>query len=297
MCGAVRAASIFAFGGRRGRGLRAKTMTGGLSGMVGHRGAKQCRCQSRGQMGYSEIRNWTLMPHQRSSMNCTSPERLTIAVKTNEVVSGLLLVPERQSACFVLAHGAGAGMTHPFMASIATGLCERGIATLRYQFPYMEKGSRRPDPPSVAQAAVRAAVAEARARLPSVPLFAGGKSFGGRMTSQAQAAGTLSGVLGLGFLGFPLHPAGKPSISRAEHLRRVDVPMLFLQGTRDALADPSLIQQVTMDIGQRASLAMIADADHSFHVPARTGRTDAEVRTELLDLLAAWMNRVVAKVA
>lgn len=228
-------------------------------------------------------------------MSSTSPERLTIAVNASEAVSGLLLVPEDHRACLVLAHGAGAGITHPFMAAIATGLCERGIATLRYQFPYMEKGGRRTDPPPVAQAAVRAAVAEALACLPSVPLFAGGKSFGGRMTSQAQAASGLSGVLGLAFLGFPLHPAGKPSVARAEHLRRVDVPMLFLQGTRDTLADVALIEQVTTGIGQKASLAMFADADHSFHVPARSGRTDAEVRAELLDLLAGWMDQVAAQ--
>jgi predicted alpha/beta-hydrolase family hydrolase len=230
-------------------------------------------------------------------MSCTSPKRLTVAVNASEVVSGLLLVPEHHTACVVLAHGAGAGMTHPFMAAIAAGLCERSIATLRYQFPYMEKGGRRPDSPAVAQAAVRAAIAEAQARLPSVPRFAGGKSFGGRMTSQAQAASPLPGVLGLAFLGFPLHPAGKPSVTRAEHLRRVDVPMLFLQGTRDTLADASLIEQVTTDLGQRASLAMIPDADHSFHVPARSGRTDADVRTGLLDALAAWMNRVAAQSA
>lgn len=230
-------------------------------------------------------------------MSCTSPERLTIAVNANEVVSGLLLVPEHHGACLVLAHGAGAGMTHPFMSAIATGLCERGIATLRYQFPYMEKGSRRPDAPPIAQATVRAAVAEAQARLPSVSLFAGGKSFGGRMTSQGQAASALPGVAGLAFLGFPLHPAGKPAVARAEHLRRVDVPMLFLQGTRDTLADASLIEQVTTDLGQRTSLTMIPDADHSFHVPARTGRTDAAVRTELLDVLAAWIDRVAAQVA
>jgi uncharacterized protein len=228
-------------------------------------------------------------------MTCTSPNRLTISVNENETVSGLLIVPKHHRACLVLAHGAGAGMTHPFMAAIASGLCERRIATLRYQFPNMEKGRRRPDPPPVAQAAVRAAVTEAQARLPSVPLFAGGKSFGGRMTSQAQAASPLPGVLGLAFLGFPLHPAGKPSVARAEHLHRVNVPMLFLQGTRDTLADTPLIQAVATDIGQRASLAMIADADHSFHVPARTGRTDADVKIELLDVLVAWMDRVVGE--
>jgi uncharacterized protein len=221
-------------------------------------------------------------------------ERLRISVNETEAVSALLLVPEHPRACFVLAHGAGAGMEHPFMAAVAAGLCERGIAALRYQFPYMEKGHRRPDPASVAQATVRASVAEMRARLPSLPLFAGGKSFGGRMTSHAQAASQLPGVLGLAFLGFPLHPAGKPSIARAEHLHRVGVPMLFMQGTRDALADASLIQEVTRTLGMRATLANIPNADHSFHVPARTGRTDEEVRTELLNVLVAWMDRVLA---
>ena len=228
-------------------------------------------------------------------MTCTSPEPLAIHVNDRAAVSGLLLVPEHPRACIVLAHGAGAGMRHSFMAAVATGLCVRGIATLRYQFPFMEKGGRRPDPPAVAQATVRAAVAQAQTCLPSLPLFAGGKSFGGRMTSQAQAASPLSGVVGLAFLGFPLHPAGKPSVTRAEHLHRVNIPMLFVQGTRDALADASLLQQVTADVGGQASLIMIADADHSFHVPARTGRTDEQVLTELLDVLAAWVGQLINK--
>jgi uncharacterized protein len=227
-------------------------------------------------------------------MRRTSPERLTITVNENEAVSGLLLVPGNPKACIVLAHGAGAGMDHPFMAAIAAGLCQREIATLRYNFAYMEKGGRRPDTPATAQAAVRAAVTKAQACLPSMPLFAGGKSFGGRMTSQAQAGAPLPGVIGLAFLGFPLHPAGKPSVARAEHLRRISVPMSFMQGTRDALADASLIRQVTDGLGARASLTMIADADHSFHVPARSGRTDGEAMTELLDVLAGWMDRVLA---
>jgi len=227
-------------------------------------------------------------------MTCTSPVRLSIVVSESEPVSGLLFLPRRPRACIVLAHGAGAGMLHPFMDAIATGLCERNIASLRYQFPYMEKGSRRPDPPSVAQATVRAAVAAARARLPSIPLFAGGKSFGGRMTSQAQETASLPGVIGLIFLGFPLHPVGKPSVARADHLYRVEVPMLFVQGTRDALAEASLIQQVASDMGRRASLIWIAAADHSFHVPMRSGRTDAQARTELLDVLVGWMDRIVA---
>ena len=217
---------------------------------------------------------------------------LIIQVDPNQTVSGLLLVPDRARACFVLAHGAGAGMSHPFMEAIASGLGERGIATLRYQFPYMEKGSKRPDPPAVAQATVRAAVAEARLRMPALPLFAGGKSFGGRMTSQAQAASALPDVIGLAFLGFPLHPAGKPSRTRGEHLSNVHIPMLFMQGTRDALADVVLIRQVVTELGARASLATIPDADHSFHVPARSGRTDPQVRSELLDVLAAWLDRV-----
>jgi hypothetical protein len=224
-------------------------------------------------------------------MSRISPERLMISVNASEAVSGLLLVPEHPRACIVLAHGAGAGMAHPFMAAVAEGLCERGIATLRYQFPYMEKGGRRPDPPSVAQATVRAAVVEAQRRLPSVTLIAGGKSFGGRMTSQAQAASPLSGVLGLVFLGFPLHPANKPSTIRAEHLHQVMLPMLFVQGTRDALAEISLIRQVTTDLGRRTSLMMIPDADHSFHVPLRTGRTDEGVMAEILEGLAAWIDR------
>jgi uncharacterized protein len=184
-------------------------------------------------------------------------------------------------------------MTHPFMEAVAVGLGERGIATLRYQFPYMEKGGRRPDPPSVAQAMVRAAVAEAHVRLPSLRLFAGGKSFGGRMTSQAQATSPLAGVVGLAFLGFPLHPAGKPSVQRGDHLSGVHVPMLFVQGARDALADTALINRVVKDLGPRASLEMIPDADHSFHVPARSGRTDQQVMSQMLDLLVGWFHRVV----
>jgi predicted alpha/beta-hydrolase family hydrolase len=192
----------------------------------------------------------------------------------------------------VLAHGAGAGMAHPFMASVAAGLAERGIATLRYQFPYMEGGSKRPDPPALAQATVRAAVAAAARVAPDLPLIAGGKSFGGRMTSQAQAAAPLAGVRGLAFLGFPLHPANKPSEARAKHLADVAVPMLFLQGTRDALADLALLRPVVDGLSPRATLVLFDDADHSFHVPARTGRKDADIRREMLDAFAAWAERV-----
>ena len=184
--------------------------------------------------------------------------------------------PARPRACYVLAHGAGAGMTHPFMTAIADGLAERGIATLRYQFPYMEQGGKRPDAPKLAQATVRAAVAEAARLMPKLPLIAGGKSFGGRMTSQAQAETPLAQVRGLAFLGFPLHAAGRPSEERAAHLFEVKIPMLFLQGTRDALADIALMRKLAKALGKRATLIAIEDGDHSFHVPARTGRNDAE---------------------
>ena len=214
---------------------------------------------------------------------------LDVTLDDSRRVSALLEVPDNARACLVLAHGAGAGMTHPFMADAARELAERGIATLRYQFPYMEQGSRRPDTPAVAQATVRAAVAEAAARLPGVPLFAGGKSFGGRMSSQAQAAQPLPGVKGLVFFGFPLHPAGKPSDTRAQHLAEVKVPMLFLQGTRDDLADLALLRPVVERLGSRAALAIFEDADHSFHVRARSGRTDAQVRAAMLDAVVTWM--------
>jgi predicted alpha/beta-hydrolase family hydrolase len=184
-------------------------------------------------------------------------------------------------------------MTHPFMAKVAAGLGERGIATLRYQFPYMEKGSKRPDAPAVAHAAVRAAVAEAARRCEGVPLIAGGKSFGGRMTSQAQAAAPLAGVHGLAFFGFPLHPAGKPSNDRAKHLADVHVPMLFLQGTRDALAELTLFEPVVKGLGPLATLHPVRDADHSFHVPARSGRNDGEVMNKILDTFVAWAGAIV----
>ena len=210
-------------------------------------------------------------------------------------VSGLLLEPPGARACYVLEHGAGAGMTHPFMAAVAAELGERGIATLRYQFPYMERRSRRPDPPKLAHATVRAAVAEALIRLPKLPLVAGGRSFGGRMTSQAQALSPLAGVRGLAFLGFPLHPAGRPSQERGRHLSAVQIPMLFLQGTRDALAELPQLKPLCAALGKRATLQLFADADHSFHVPARTGRNDAQVRSEMLDALAGWIDAVAAQ--
>ena len=224
----------------------------------------------------------------------TTAELLRLPVGDSRTVSALLEVPERARACYVLAHGAGAGMTHPSLETVAAGLVERGIATLRFQFPYMEQKSRRPDPPPVAHATVRAAVAEAGKRVPKLPLVAGGRSFGGRMTSQAQATSPLPGVKGLVFLAFPLHPAGKPSAERASHLFEVTIPMLFLQGTRDALADPTLLKPLCAKLGERATLRLFDDADHSFHVPARSGRTDAQIRAEMLDALAAWVDGVIA---
>ena len=220
-----------------------------------------------------------------------SPKAVTIPVDDAQRVSGLLQNPRGAHACYVVAHGAGAGMGHPFMAAIANELAQRGIATLRYQFPYMERGSKRPDSPKLAQATVRAAVAEAARLLPKLALFAGGKSFGGRMTSQAQAAAPLPGVRGLAFLGFPLHAPGRPSDERAEHLFEVEVPMLFLQGTRDEFSDLTLLEPVVEKLGPRATLQTFQDANHSFHVPARSGRKDAQVRAQMLDVLAAWIGR------
>jgi predicted alpha/beta-hydrolase family hydrolase len=216
-------------------------------------------------------------------------EAVTIPIEDADPVSGLWQAPARAIACLVLAHGAGAGMAHRSMAAIAEGLAERNIATLRYQFPYMERGGKRVDPPPVAHAAVRAATAEARRRAGQAPLFAGGKSFGGRMTSQAQALAPLDGVRGLVFFAFPLHPAGKPSDARAAHLSAVAIPMLFLEGTKDQLAELSLLKPVVADLGDRASLELIEEADHAFHVPARSGRTDAEVLAQILNTAAAWM--------
>ena len=227
-------------------------------------------------------------------MSSVAAERVTISGEDGIKVSGLLQAPSRARACYVLAHGAGAGMDHPFMRSVAAELDQRGIATLRYQFPYMEQRAKRPDVPQVAQATVRAAAAAALRLLPGLPLVAGGKSFGGRMTSQAQAKAPLPGVRGLAFLGFPLHPAGRPSQDRAQHLFDVQIPVLFLQGTRDALASLDQLEPVCRALGARTTLRLFADADHSFHVPARSGRTDAQVRGDLLDALAAWIDGVIA---
>ena len=228
-------------------------------------------------------------------MSSTPAKAVGITVSDTTRVSGLLQQPPSARACYVLAHGAGAGMNHPFMENVAHGLASRGIATLRYQFPYMERGSKRPDPPPLAQATVRAAVAEAQRLLPDTVLMAGGKSFGGRMTSQAQAKAPLEGVHGLAFLGFPLHPAGRPSQDRAEHLFEMQIPVLFLQGTRDNLASLDQLKPVCKQLGKRATLTLFADADHSFHVPARTGRKDTQVLDEVLDALAAWLDNVILR--
>jgi len=216
-------------------------------------------------------------------------ELLSFSVGDGLRVSARLALPPHARACYVFAHGAGAGMEHPFMTAMAVGLAERGVATLRYQFPYMERGSRRTDPPQLCHATVRAAVAEGARLAPELPLIAGGRSFGGRMTSQAQSLAPLPGVRGLAFLGFPLHPAGRPADTRAEHLTRVQIPMLFLQGTRDALAERSLLEALLTRLGPRASLCWLDEADHSFHVAARSGRNEAQVRSTLCAALCTWM--------
>ena len=209
------------------------------------------------------------------------------------IVSGLLNNPPAARACYAFAHGSGAGMIHPFMAAVSAGLSERGISTLRYQFPYMEKRSKRPDVPSIAHATVRAAVAEASRQCPKLPLFAGGKSFGGRMTSQAQSLSPLPKVRGLAFVGFPLHLAGKPADDRTKHLFDIKIPMLFLQGDNDKLAKLSLLEPLTKALGSRTSLRVFEHADHSFHVPVRSGRNDRAVMNEMLDALAAWIEGVI----
>ncbi len=226
-------------------------------------------------------------------MTVAEAQKLEIAIPVSASVSALLIRPGDARAAYVFAHGAGAGMNHKSMEEIATGLATRGIATLRYQFPYMECGSKRPDSPAVAHAAVRAAVARAERHCDGLPLFAGGKSFGGRMTSQAQALSPLAGVRGLAFLGFPLHPAGKPSSERAKHLTKIKIPMLFLQGTRDALAELNLLEPVVKGLGHSSTLHLVKEADHSFHVLRRSGRNDAEVLDEVLDAFAAWADAMI----
>jgi uncharacterized protein len=222
-------------------------------------------------------------------MPAIRPEQLKLDVDAAGPVSALLLRPAAAKACFVFAHGAGAGMNHEFMTRVSAALFERNIASLRYQFHYMERGSKRPDPPPIAHATVRAAIAEAAQCCPGLALIAGGKSFGARMTSQAHSIAPLPGVRGLAFLGFPLHPAGKPSNARATHLDKVGIPMLFIQGTRDKLAELTLLEPVVARLGPAATLHLVRDADHSFHVPARSGRKEADVMTEIVDTFATWM--------
>nr|WP_249154619.1 alpha/beta family hydrolase [Bradyrhizobium manausense] len=225
---------------------------------------------------------------------------MIVAVKTKELkldinnigtVSAILTQPDSARACYVLAHGAGAGMRHASMDKIAEGLAKRGIATFRFNFPYMENKQGRPDQPAVAHAAVRAAVEEAARLCPGLKVVAGGKSFGGRMTSQAQSKAPLPGVKGLAFLGFPLHAAKKPSSERAEHLGSVAIPMLFLQGTRDGLADLSLLKPVVAALGEKATLHEIEGGDHSFAVLKKSGRTNDEALAEVLDTLAGWIDQ------
>jgi predicted alpha/beta-hydrolase family hydrolase len=224
-------------------------------------------------------------------MSAGEPLEIAVGERIGRV-SGLLLRPSEPWAGYVLAHGAGAGMEHPFLESVARALMARGIATLRYQFPYTEAGRRRPDPPGVLLATVRAAVARACELMPGIRLFAGGKSMGGRMTSNAAADRPLDGVAGLIFLGFPLHPPKRPAVDRAEHLARVALPMLFLQGTRDDLADLELIREVGAGLGPCVTLHAVEGADHSFAVLKRSGRTGAEVLEELADAIAAWARSV-----
>lgn len=211
----------------------------------------------------------------------------------DESVSGILQLPKQANAILVLAHGAGAGMRHKFLAAVAKGLAEREIATFRYQFAYMEAGRKRPDPPAKAVAAVRAAVAKAEKLAPDLPVFAGGKSFGGRMTSTAEAEAHMTGIIGLVFLGFPLHPPGKPSTERGAHLADVQVPMLFLQGTRDNFAEEALIRKTCKGLGKRAQLTLFDEADHSFHAPKSSGRTDAQTMDAMLDEIADWIGGLI----
>ncbi|MFT4120899.1 alpha/beta family hydrolase [Bradyrhizobium sp.] len=222
-----------------------------------------------------------------------------MAVKTQELkldlgpngpLSAILTLPADARACYVLAHGAGADMRHSFMAKVAEGLAARDVATFRFNFPYMEKKQGRPDQPPVAHAAIRAAVEEAARLCPGLKLVAGGKSFGGRMTSQAQSKAPLPGVRGLAFLGFPLHADGKPSAERAEHLAGIASPMLFLQGTRDKLADLGILRPVIEALGPKATLHEIEGGDHSFAVLKKSGRSNDEALAEVLDTLTAWID-------
>jgi len=221
-----------------------------------------------------------------------SAKERTIALADGSSVSALWQNPKGAKAVLVLAHGAGAGMSHKHMATTADGLEARGVAVLRYNFAYMEKGSKRPDNPPVAHAVVRAAVAHAGKLAGGLPVFAGGRSFGARMTSQAQGLEALPKVAGLVFFAWPLHPPGKAGVERAEHLSSVKVPMLFLQGTKDEFAETPLLQATVKSLGKPAKLHLVDHADHSFHVPAKSGRKDAEVMDEILDAAVKWMASV-----
>lgn len=215
-------------------------------------------------------------------------QEIWIQVREGRGVEGLLDVPQGARALLVLAHGAGAPMRHVFMEQLSGRLASRGLGTLRYAFPYAQRGARAPDPPPVLMATVRAAVAAAAQHAPGLPLLAGGKSMGGRMTSQAMAESALPGVRGIVFYGFPLHAAGRPSTSRGTHLARVAAPLLFLQGTRDTLADLTLLTPIVQDLGDRATLQVIEDADHGFHVRKSSGKTDAMVLDALAEATATW---------
>jgi predicted alpha/beta-hydrolase family hydrolase len=207
-------------------------------------------------------------------------------------VSAILIRPAAARWLYVFGHGAGAGMHHPFMEDAATALAGRGFATFRYQFAYQEKGSRRIDPQPILLATVRAAIHAAREAAPDLPLLAGGKSMGGRMTSLAASKEPLPFVKGIAFFGFPLHPAGAPGQGRADHLALVEVPMLFLQGTRDTLADLGLLRPVIDNLGSRATLHVVDGADHGFHVLKRSGRTPADVMDELMRTMEEWAERL-----
>lgn len=223
-------------------------------------------------------------------MSAETTIKLRIEITDRESVAALLMTSDDATCCLIFAHGAGAGMEHPFLAAMAAALVARGVATLRFQFPYMEKGLRRPDRPALAHATIRAAVQSAHREAPGLRLYVGGKSFGGRMTSQTQAEAPLQGVRGVIFLGFPLHPVGKPSIARSEHLAVVQVPMLFIAGSRDELADLALLRPVVKGLGDRATLHVVDGADHSFRVPVRMRPKEVSVIEALATTIAEWSN-------
>jgi len=226
-------------------------------------------------------------------MKHTSKKISFVASKSAGEVGGLFIRPDKADFLLVFAHGAGAGMLHRFMEAAAQGLADNGIATLRYQFPYMEKGSGRPDPKPILYSTVRAAIAKAHELAPDLPLIAGGKSMGGRMTSMAASEEPLDGVHGIVFFGFPLHPPGRNTTERSEHLFQVTIPMLFLQGTRDTLADLSLLKPVCRKLEEKATLHVVEGADHSFHMLKSSGRTDAEVLAELCVKTKEWTTKPI----